>query len=219
MSMDKYGSAVLDWAVKTHRSRGACGQPDALWHVAEGGRGLEDNQALEQFLASVERRAFRMASLAVGNQDDALDIVQEAMMKLATHYGNREATQWPPLFQRILQNAITDHHRRHTQPRWQRWLGIRQDQGSVDQDALNNHPDPKTREPMQQAQQDESMALLERAIQALPLRQQQAFMLRLWEGLSVAETSQAMGCSEGSVKTHYSRAVRALRDKLEGVWP
>ena len=179
---------------------------------------LEQNQKLDNFLASVERRALRMATIATGNPDDALDIVQDAMMKLASHYGNRDAAQWPPLFHRILQNGITDWRRRRSwSRRWRQWFGPKED-GEED-DIIDVQPDRHTPLPERELQQGETLSKLEKAIQQLPPRQQQALMLRLWEGLDVADTATAMGCSQGSVKTHYSRAVHTLREKLEGSWP
>ena len=180
---------------------------------------METRQALDQFLASVEKRALRMATISTGNTDEALDIVQDAMMKLTTRYGRREPAQWGALFHRILQNTITDWHRRQQrQNRWQHWFS-RGKEDEADDDPIATLPDTATPEPQTSLQTGASMKVLEHAIHQLPLRQQQALMLRLWEGLSVADTAQAMGCSQGSVKTHYSRAVNTLRDKLEGHWP
>jgi RNA polymerase sigma-70 factor (ECF subfamily) len=183
-----------------------------------GGDGLDTNQALNRFLAGVERRALRMATISVGNQDDALDLVQDAMMKLATRYGNRSRDQWGPLFHRILQNGITDWHRRSwVRERWRRFVGgDAQDEGD---DPLQHYPDVRLRESADRLQQEDAVACLERSIRQLSLRQQQAFMLRVWEGLSVEQTATAMGCSQGSVKTHYSRAVSALKVSLEEHWP
>ncbi len=179
---------------------------------------LEINRLLDSFLASVEKRALRMATISTGNPDEALDIVQDAMMKLASHYGDRDPSQWPPLFYRILQNGITDAHRgRGWHKRWQQWFG--HDDNGEPLDVMETLADQHSPHPDKQLQEDQAIDTLERAVQQLPLRQQQAFMLRLWEGLDVAATAAAMGCSQGSVKTHYSRAVHTLRDKLEGNWP
>jgi RNA polymerase sigma-70 factor (ECF subfamily) len=187
--------------------------------LAVGGERLDTNQALNRFLAGVERRALRMATISLGNQDDALDLVQDAMMKLATRYSNRSEDEWGPLFHRILQNSITDWHRRAwVRDRWRRFVGGQDSHDEFD-DPLETLPD--SRQPMspERLQQEDAMVCLEQAIHQLSLRQQQAFMLRLWEGLSVEETAQAMGCSQGSVKTHYSRAVTLLRERLEEHWP
>ncbi|MCG7897127.1 MAG: RNA polymerase sigma factor [Candidatus Thiodiazotropha lotti] len=183
------------------------------------GDGLDSNQALNRFLAGVERRALRMATVSVGNVDDALDLVQDAMMKLASRYAQRPEDQWGPLFQRILQNAITDWHRRSwVKNRWRRFIGGGEGQSDA-ADPLQDYPDSRQTESVERLQQEDAIANLEQAIHDLSLRQQQAFMLRLWEGLSVEETAQVMGCSQGSVKTHYFRAVSALRARLEDHWP
>jgi RNA polymerase sigma-70 factor (ECF subfamily) len=184
-----------------------------------GGDGLDTNQALNRFLAGVERRALRMATISLGNLDDALDLVQDAMMKLATRYSNRPEEEWGALFHRILQNSITDWHRRSwVRDRWRRFVGGQDSQYEMD-DPLEAFPDSRQQASPDRLQQEDAVACLEQAIHQLSLRQQQAFMLRLWEGLSVEETAQVMGCSQGSVKTHYSRAVTALREKLEEHWP
>lgn len=185
-----------------------------------GDSSLESDQLLNNFLASVEKRALRMAMISTGNQDDGLDIVQDAMMKLAKSYGNRDPEQWPPLFYRILQNAITDWHRRQkSSSHLKQWFGF----GSKDDDEGGNPVDSIADQhghlPEQNLQEEQAMNALNKALHQLPLRQQQAFMLRLWEGFDVAQTAKAMGCSQGSVKTHYSRAIHSLREKLEGNWP
>ena len=178
---------------------------------------LESNAALDRFLASVERRALRMAEFATGSRDEALDIVQDAMLVLVRRYGRRGESDWPPLFHRILQSRILDWHRRHkVRNRWLAWLGPDSDD---DEDPLAALPDPGARRPEDELGNTRAGAALEAALQRLPLRQQQAFLLRTWEGLDVAETAAAMGCSEGSVKTHYSRAVHTLRELLEDHWP
>lgn len=174
---------------------------------------LDSTQALDRFLAGVERRAFRMAQLATGNVEDALDLVQEAMLKLAQHYGRRNEQEWGPLFHRILQSRIRDWYRRsRVRNRWRVWLGGEEDE----EDPLHNLADADAPGPVQLLAGQRAMGALEQALQKLPLRQQQAFLLRTWEGFDVAETAHAMGCSEGSVKTHYSRAVHTLRVLLEG---
>jgi RNA polymerase sigma-70 factor (ECF subfamily) len=172
------------------------------------------SQALDRFLAGVERRAFRMAELATGNRDDALDIVQEAMLSLAQSYGERSAADWGPLFQVCLQSRINDWHRRRSvRDRFRVWLSFGQDADGED-DALANIADERARQPWQELAGNEALADIDKALRALPLRQQQAFMLRAWEGLDVKQTAQAMACSEGSVKTHYFRALQALRAQL-----
>ncbi len=169
--------------------------------------------ALDEFLTSVERRAFRMAQFATGQTEDALDIVQDTMLVLVRRYSDKPEAEWPPLFFRILQNRIRDWHRRRTvRNRWhQLWSGWK----SQDEDPIERLLDPAGTHPGNQILATESLSAVEAAVKQLPLRQQQAFFMRAWEELSVSETATAMQCSEGSVKTHYSRAVHSLRDLLK----
>lgn len=183
-----------------------------------GGERLEQAAELNAFLADVERRACRVAEMAVRNRDDALDIVQGAMLRLARSYAARPASEWKPIFYRILWNGIRDFQRRRSvrskifallPGQWQ------DDEGGEDPVAqlADGGQDPAAR-----AQTDEAMRRLESALAGLPARQQQAFALRCLEGLDVAGTAAAMGCSEGSVKTHYFRALQSLRGQLGEVW-
>jgi RNA polymerase sigma-70 factor (ECF subfamily) len=186
---------------------------------APGGVVLEQTQELDKFLAEVERRAFRMAQVALRDADDALDVVQDAMLKLARNYSARPSAEWRPLFYRILENGIRDlQRRRSVRKRFMAWLpGPKEDPDNEAQDPLDNVSDGATPVP-EQLMQAEAMEKLESSLRALPARQREAFMLRNFEGLDVAETASAMGCSEGSVKTHYSRAVHTLRERLGEVW-
>lgn len=180
---------------------------------------LDSMTELDRFLAGVERRAFRMALIATSNEADALDVVQDAMFKLAERYAKRPAEEWGPLFHRILQNRIQDWHRRQKVRR--RWLLFSWGEGEEadGEDPIHKLPGTPEAEPIEQVVRHEAAGALQNALSRLPLRQQQAVMLRLWEGLSVAETAQAMACSEGSVKTHFSRAVTRLREMLGEHWP
>jgi RNA polymerase sigma-70 factor (ECF subfamily) len=186
---------------------------------APGGAVLEYTRELERFLAEIERRAFRMAQVALRDPDDALDVVQDAMLKLTRSYASRPSAEWRPLFYRILENGIRDLQRRRTvRKRVMTWLpGPKEDPENEAQDPLENVADsgPAIPEKLMQAQ---AMEQLEESLRALPARQREAFMLRNFEGMDVAETASAMACSEGSVKTHYSRAVHALREQLGEVW-
>jgi RNA polymerase sigma-70 factor (ECF subfamily) len=183
-----------------------------------GTKTLQGERQLNQFLAEVERRALRMAEIAVRDRDDALDLVQDAMIKLARKYANRPSTEWAPLFFRILQNGIRDWHRRQkVRNRVMVWFG-RSTSGDDDYDFTANVADPAGRTPDEQLQTNEAMQQLELAVQNLPNRQREAFMLRTFQGLNVAATATAMGCSDGSVKTHYSRAIHSLRDTLGEHW-
>jgi len=179
-----------------------------------GAETLQRERQLNQFLAEVERRALRIAEIAVRDRDEALDLVQDAMIKLARNYAERPGDEWAPLFYRILQNGVRDWHRRQkVRNRVMVWFG-RGTSTDDDYDVAANAPDPAGRSPDQELQTSEAMQHLEVSVHELPGRQREAFMLRTFEGLDVANTAVAMGCSEGSVKTHYSRAVHALRDKL-----
>lgn len=172
-------------------------------------------QQLDAFLKQVERRALRMAELATQNRDDALDIVQDAMLAFVRNYQDKPASDWVPLFYRVLDSRLTDYHRRHqVRSRWLAWLPVGRDQDDAS-DALAELPDPAEVAPWQRIADGETGQALDSALKALPGRQRQAFLLRVWEGLDVADTARAMGCGEGSVKTHLSRAMAALRTRLE----
>lgn len=170
-----------------------------------------EKMTLEQFLIQVEKRAFRMAHIATSDSEEALDIVQDAMLVLTSKYSTRSADEWPPLFHRILQNRIRDWYRRQkVRNTWLKWFG----QNDNEEDELQNMQDPASFTPERLLQSDHAVQQLETALHTLPLRQQQTFLLRAWEGLDVKETAEAMGISAGSVKTHYSRALHTLRQLL-----
>ncbi len=172
------------------------------------------SRALDQFFIGVEKRAFKIAQLGLRNDDDALDAVQDAMMKLVQSYASRPEEQWRPLFYRILANRIRDMQRRRTvRGRIMAWLPVRDADDDEDFDAVAQAPSPEVT-PARRLELDEAIGVLETAVAELPARQQQAFLLRNFEGLDVAETASAMGCSEGSVKTHYFRALESLRARL-----
>ncbi len=158
-----------------------------------------------------------MAMLAVRCPDDALDLVQEAMCRFVARYADRPEDQWRPLFHRILQNLITDWHRRRwLGDRWRQWTG----RGDHDADPVDGIADPRTGErPDVRAETGAAIEVLDSALAALPHRQRQAVVLRIWEGFDVRQTAGVMGCSEGSVKTHYSRGIHALRERLGDHWP
>ena len=181
-----------------------------------GARTLQKEQQLGQFLAEVERRALRIAEIGVRDRDEALDLVQDAMIKLVRNYSGRQKDEWTPLFYRILQNGVRDWHRRQgVRNRIMVWLQKAQPD---DHDVIASAPDPAGRSPDEELQNTAAMEAIEAAVHELPRRQREAFMLRTFEGLDVAGTAVAMGCSEGSVKTHCSRAMHALRDKLGEHW-
>jgi len=173
-------------------------------------------------LANVERRAFKQAMFAVRDEDAALDIVQDAMLKLTENYSDKPASELPMLFQRILQNAIHDHFRRQkVRSTWTTLLSAlgHRDDKDDDYDPLETLHAPTdtniSADPASNAEQAQTVRMIEQALMRLPARQREAFLLRYWEELDVAETAAAMGCSEGSVKTHCSRAVHALAEMLK----
>ncbi|GAC1660473.1 MAG: RNA polymerase sigma factor [Steroidobacteraceae bacterium] len=172
------------------------------------------SRALNQFLASVELRAFKIAQAGLRHEDDAHDAVQDAMLQLARAYAKRPAEEWRPLFYRILENRIRDMQRRRTvRGRVIAWLPFRGDEDDEEPDPIARAPSPDP-QPAQRLELEQAIGALEKALGKLPRRQQQAFLLRTLEGLDVAATAIAMGCSPGSVKTHYFRAVQALRAQL-----
>jgi RNA polymerase sigma-70 factor, ECF subfamily len=172
------------------------------------------SRALNQFLAGVELKAFKIAQAALRHEDDALDAVQDAMLQLVRAYAARPAEEWKPLFYRILENRIRDLQRRRTvRGRVIAWLPFRGDDDDDEPDPIAQAPSPEP-QPPRRLELDQAVTALEKALGELPRRQQQAFLLRALEGLDVAETAAAMGCSQGSVKTHYFRALQALRAQL-----
>jgi len=204
-------------------------RPPVCYHSREPGHrahlspehALATRKELSDFLASVERRAFKQCVYAVHEDEAALDIVQDSMMKLAEKYADRPPAELPLLFQRILQNGVRDHFRRgKVRSTWTTLLsnlGMGGDDDdadpleTMDVDAHTNVP----ASPADRLEQSQVMAAIEEAVRALPNRQREAFMLRYWEELDVSETAKAMGCSEGSVKTHCSRATHALAKILK----
>jgi RNA polymerase sigma-70 factor (ECF subfamily) len=175
---------------------------------------------MSDFLASVERRAFKQAVFAVQEEQSALDIVQDAMLRLAEKYPDRPAAELPLLFQRILQNAIRDYFRRSkVRSTWTTLLsgmGLGGEDDDADPLEVMEVADAAAvpTSPADQLEQSQVMAAIEEAVKGLPERQREAFMLRYWEELDVSETAKVMGCSEGSVKTHCSRATHALAKVL-----
>jgi RNA polymerase sigma-70 factor (ECF subfamily) len=169
--------------------------------------------SMDAFLAQVERRAYRTALMTTKRAADALDIVQDAMLQLVQYYRARPAVEWPLLFQRILNNRLMDWHRQQTRQRKWFW----QSTAATDEegeDPLLAVADEKEINPADLLARARDIDRVINILEALPLRQRQAFMLRAWEGFDVATTAQAMECSEGSVKTHYFRALQSLRAAL-----
>lgn len=210
-------------------ARAPTGSPEPI--IRRGNKrtqNLASHAEIASFLAEVERRAFKQAMFALRDEDAALDVVQEAMLKLAEHYAGKPVTELPMLFQRILQNAIHDHFRRlKVRSAWTTLLSAlgQKDERDPEYDPLETLParsdSNATADPAELTERSEVVTAIERALSRLPARQREAFLLRYWEELDVAETAAAMGCSEGSVKTHCSRAVHALATMLKarGVTP
>jgi RNA polymerase sigma-70 factor (ECF subfamily) len=181
---------------------------------------LATEQELSDFLKSVEKRAFKRSIYHVRNEESALDIVQDSMMKLAEHYGDKPASELPMLFQRILSNCTLDWFRRQ-KTRNALFSNMSDfesagDDGDFDLLETLNLEDQKNQAESAEnsTQRAQTLREIEGEIQELPTRQREAFLMRYWEELDVAETAAAMGCSEGSVKTHCSRAVHALGKAL-----
>jgi len=190
-----------------------------LMRPATDEHALNARRAMDQFLAGVERQAFRIAQISVRSEADALDIVQDAMIRLVKSYGQRDESEWKPLFFRILRNRINDHLRHQTvRNRVLSWFVPPRPDGSAPPDPLDAAPAAANTRPDEQVSMDETMVELEQAVRDLPGRQREAFLLRTIEGMDVATTARAMGCSAGSVKTHYSRAVHSLRAILGEHW-
>ncbi|MEM7083950.1 MAG: RNA polymerase sigma factor [Pseudomonadota bacterium] len=176
-------------------------------------------QQMDRFLAEVEKQAYIMANMSVRNADDALDLVQESMMTMVTRYAAKPHDEWRPLFFRILQNKIRDFHRRATTrgKLFSLFTAFRNDDDErVEPDSVYAGRDID--QPDERVMLDGSRDQMLVALAELPERQRQAFIFRSVDGLSVAETAQAMRCTGGSVKTHYSRAVRRLREQLQDHW-
>jgi RNA polymerase sigma-70 factor (ECF subfamily) len=182
---------------------------------------LASDKELSDFLKSVEKRAFKRVQYAVRDDEAALDIVQDAMIQLARNYAGRPASELPPLFQRILSNATMDWFRRQKvrNSLFKNFSDFESGENEGDFDVLQvleGLAAPSAAESaIDSVSRAQILLLIENEVSALPERQREAFLLRYWEELDVAETALAMRCSEGSVKTHCSRAVHALARALK----
>lgn len=174
---------------------------------------VDRERALDRFLAGIERRALRIAGIALRDRAEAEDAVQDAMIRLVRHYGQHPEAEWRPLFYRILRNRITDSQRRNRVRRavMAIWSGGADDERAPD--PFESVVDPRGR-PDEVLEGEELLRRIEAALSSLSSRQREAFLLRNFEGLDVAQAALAMGCSEGSVKTHYFRAMQALLEAL-----
>jgi RNA polymerase sigma-70 factor (ECF subfamily) len=183
---------------------------------------MATTKELSDFLENVERRAFKQAVYAVRKDEAAFDVVQDAMIKLAEKYGDKPAAELPLLFQRILQNTIHDYFRREKVRNT--WVSLFSGLGSAsdEHDSFDMLETFEAEEGSQAAEssadkveRDQILAVIDAEIQKLPTRQREAFLMRYWQDMDVAETAAAMGCSEGSVKTHCSRAAHTLAQALK----
>jgi RNA polymerase sigma factor (sigma-70 family) len=186
---------------------------------------MATDKELSDFLENVERRAFKQAVYAVRKDEAALDIVQDAMIKLAEKYGDKPAAELPMLFQRILQNTILDYFRREKVRNT--WVSLfsglsgsanRAEDGD-DFDILESYEAEEgsaaSESSADKVERMQILDLIDAEVQKLPPRQREAFLMRYWQDMDVAETAEAMGCSEGSVKTHCSRATHTLAEALK----
>ena len=172
--------------------------------------------SLDAFLRDVSRRARLTAELATRDREESEDIVQEAMLTLVAKYRNHDPSSWGPLFHRILHSRLMDHFRRESRrKKWFTWLDPMDDAG--EEDPWQHIPDQVDTNPVTLLQRADNMDTVLDAVGNLPFRQQQAFLLRAWEGLDTAQTAEVMGCAEGSVKTHYFRALNSIRAKLGNI--
>lgn len=183
---------------------------------------MATDKELSDFLEHVERRAFKQAVYAVRKDEAALDVVQDAMIKLAEKYGDKPAAELPMLFQRILQTTILDYFRREKVRNT--WVSLfsgmgTRSEGNDDFDILETHEAEEGSSAAESASDEveraQTLAIIEAEVQKLPSRQREAFLMRYWQDMDVAETAEAMGCSEGSVKTHCSRATHTLAEALK----
>jgi len=180
------------------------------------GHDRDNSQRMQRFLAGIEGRAFRIAQFATRNRDDALELVQDAMMKLVQKYSESDESEWVALFYTILQSRINDWHRRQSvRNRFRHWFTPTDDEDA--EDELEQLPAEASSDPAIQLGNEQFMSGLNKELEKLPLRQQQVFLLRVGEGLDVAETAAVMQCSESSVKTHHARALERLRERLEAL--
>lgn len=175
----------------------------------------EQRQAMDRFLAGVEQRAYAMTVMTVRNADDALDVIQDSMMTLATRYGQRPESEWPPLFFRILRNKTMDFlRRRNVKDRLFGFFRAHSDENTETVDPMDSLKAAIGDTPEMKHAMSGVRADLVAALATLPDRQREAFLLREVEGFEVSATARVMGCSESSVKTHYGRAVAKLRETM-----
>lgn len=182
-------------------------------------RGMANLSAMEKFLVAIEKRGYAVAYSGLGHREDALDAVQDSMFQLVKRYADKTEPEWKALFYRILHNRINDTlRRRKLNNVLFGWLPYRQTEDEKAQshdDLFDKVPATPGNSPDSAMEQERQASALQEAVAGLPRRQREAFVLRCWQGFSTSETANSMGCSEGSVKTHYSRAMESLRTTLK----
>lgn len=150
--------------------------------------------------------------VATRHHEDALDIVQDSMITLVQKYASRDSYEWTPLFFRILQNTIRDFYRRQkVRSRWRVWFGNEE----TDVDLIETAASNESVTPHQQLSNEQMLDNMVQGVHQLPLKQQQVFMLRIIDGMSIKETAKVMKISDGSIKTHLSRALKVLKVNLK----
>jgi len=215
-----YGNAQCHNSVLPHSSTHHLRERDARPSPIDRIFLLASERDLSEFLKSVEKRAFKRAAYHVRNDEAALDIVQDSMLKLVEHYGHKPVEELPMLFQRILSNCTLDWFRRQKTRNalFSNMGDFEGDDDSGDFDLLESSDAGGVSEHNEsqetKAERAQTLRGIETEIEQLPARQREAFLMRYWEEMDVAETAAAMGCSQGSVKTHCSRAVQALSKAL-----
>ena len=169
--------------------------------------------AIDQWLKDIGRRALMMAEFAVHDRDISQDLVQDSLLAFISRYADKPAEQWTPLFYTILRSQIMDWKRRQARrSKWLTWFsGHNGDDGDDEEDPIHSIATPTDENPATLLANANDIAIVQRILSRLPERQQQAFLLRAWEGLDISTTANIMDCGESSVKTHYSRALLALR--------
>jgi RNA polymerase sigma-70 factor (ECF subfamily) len=171
---------------------------------------MDLTEQLNQFFIAQEKKAYTIAVMSLKNQDDALDVVQDVMIKFVVKYKKKQQELWTPLFYRMIQNRITDFHRKNTQQN--KYFSFFSKEGET---PVENITDEHYVSAIEQIEIDMKIKTLQQALKSLSTRQLQAFICRIWEGLSVAQTAQSMKCSQGSVKTHLFRALKQIRLQIE----
>lgn len=181
---------------------------------------MATEKELSDFLKQAEKKAFKRTYYHVRDEDAALDILQDSMIKLSSHYGDKPAAELPLLFQRILSNTTLDWFRRQKtrNAHFTSLSDFSASDGPDDFDLLEVKSGNSEQQLGESAEQWtgrlQTLQQIESAVMELPARQREAFLLRYWEEMDVAETAAVMGCTEGSVKTHCSRAIQALHRLL-----